>query len=231
MLMNKLPPMLKDQGVLLSLVQFEIIILARHYEARNWESKTHYSHVVTSRSLLCTSRRVDKFIFPADFIILECKAGKEISIIFGRPFLATGRTIIDVQKGELTMRCADKNEECHAIGFFDSAVEEEFAKSFESLELSNHSFKPPRPSIEDPPTLELKPLSLHLKYAYLGDNNTLSVVISAELTPDQEKKLLEVLKKSKKAPGWTIAKIKRISLAIYMHKILLEDCHGNFIEQ
>ena len=28
----------------------------------------------------------------------------DIPVLFGRPFLATGRTLIDVQKGELTMR-------------------------------------------------------------------------------------------------------------------------------
>ena len=29
---------------------------------------------------------------------------QDIPIILGRPFLATGRTLIDMQKGELTMR-------------------------------------------------------------------------------------------------------------------------------
>ena len=40
--------------------------------------------------------RVDKFIFPADFIILDFKPDKEVPIILGRPFLATRRTLIDV---------------------------------------------------------------------------------------------------------------------------------------
>ncbi|KAJ9556038.1 hypothetical protein OSB04_010652 [Centaurea solstitialis] len=52
--------------------------------------------------------QVDKFIFPADFIILDCEVDQEVPIIFGRPFLATGRTLIDVQKGELTMRVHDQ---------------------------------------------------------------------------------------------------------------------------
>ncbi|XP_052876221.1 uncharacterized protein LOC128282046 [Gossypium arboreum] len=46
---------------------------------------------------------VDKFIFPADFVILDFEADKDVPIILGRPLLATGRTLIDVQKGELTM--------------------------------------------------------------------------------------------------------------------------------
>ena len=44
--------------------------------------------------------KVDKFIFPADFIVLDMEEDKEIPITLGRPFLATGRAMIDVQKGE-----------------------------------------------------------------------------------------------------------------------------------
>ncbi|XP_022156728.1 uncharacterized protein LOC111023573 [Momordica charantia] len=52
--------------------------------------------------------QVDKFIFPADFIILDYDADKEVPIILGRPFLATGRALVDVHKGELTMRVQDQ---------------------------------------------------------------------------------------------------------------------------
>ena len=43
--------------------------------------------------------KVDKFIFPVDFIILDMEEDKEIPIILGRPFLATGMAMIDVQWG------------------------------------------------------------------------------------------------------------------------------------
>ena len=52
--------------------------------------------------------KVDKFIFPADFIVLDMEEDKEVPIILGRPFLATGRTIIDVQQGKLTLRLDDE---------------------------------------------------------------------------------------------------------------------------
>ncbi|XP_012453456.1 uncharacterized protein LOC105775492 [Gossypium raimondii] len=57
-------------------------------------------------------------------------------------------------------------------------------RSFKSLNFLERSFKPPRPSIKDPPTLELKPLPLHLKYVYLGDNNMFLVVIFVKLKSD-----------------------------------------------
>ena len=52
--------------------------------------------------------KVDKFIFPMDFIVLDYDVDLEVPIIVGRPFLATGQTLIDVQKGELTKRVQDE---------------------------------------------------------------------------------------------------------------------------
>ncbi|KAM5584774.1 hypothetical protein ABKV19_004235, partial [Rosa sericea] len=73
------------------------------------------------------------------------------------------------------------------------------------------------------PTLELKPLPGHLKYVYLGDKETLPVIISSSLTPTQEERLVEMLKKHKTAIGWTLADIRGISPTTCVHRILLED--------
>ena len=40
--------------------------------------------------------RVGKFIFPVDFVVLEMAEDFNVPIILGRPFLATGRALIDV---------------------------------------------------------------------------------------------------------------------------------------
>ena len=45
--------------------------------------------------------KVQSFIFPADFVILDCKVDFEVPIIFGRPFLATGRALVDMEKGQM----------------------------------------------------------------------------------------------------------------------------------
>ncbi|XP_015165282.1 uncharacterized protein [Solanum tuberosum] len=45
--------------------------------------------------------KVDRFIFPADFVILDCDIDAEIPIILGRPFLATRKALMDVESGEL----------------------------------------------------------------------------------------------------------------------------------
>ncbi|KAL4284741.1 hypothetical protein GQ457_16G018120 [Hibiscus cannabinus] len=82
-----------------------------------------------------------------------------------------------------------------------------------------------KPSIEQPPKLELKQLPEQLKYAYLGNNETLPVIISSKLQADQEERLIATLRQHKEALGWTIAEIKGISPTICMHKILLDDNH------
>lgn len=52
--------------------------------------------------------KVEKFIFPADFLILDMEEDKDVQLILGRPFLATGRAIVDVQKGQLILRLGDE---------------------------------------------------------------------------------------------------------------------------
>ncbi|KAL0456225.1 UNVERIFIED_CONTAM: hypothetical protein Slati_0961700 [Sesamum latifolium] len=48
--------------------------------------------------------KVEKFIIPVDFIVLDMEEDMNMSLILGRPFLATSRALIDVQKGQLTLR-------------------------------------------------------------------------------------------------------------------------------
>ncbi|XP_070005163.1 uncharacterized protein [Nicotiana sylvestris] len=50
---------------------------------------------------------VDKFILPSNFVILDCEVEYEVPIILGRPFLATGKALVDVEAGELTFRVGD----------------------------------------------------------------------------------------------------------------------------
>ncbi|KAK4716686.1 hypothetical protein R3W88_015024 [Solanum pinnatisectum] len=45
--------------------------------------------------------KVDRFIFLANFVILDCEIDAEIPNILGRPFLATGRALVDVESGKL----------------------------------------------------------------------------------------------------------------------------------
>ncbi|CAN6726820.1 unnamed protein product [Malus baccata var. baccata] len=82
--------------------------------------------------------------------------------------------------------------------------------------------QPILPSSDQAPKLELKLLPSHLKYAHLGVNETLPVIIAADLNDTEEDKLLRVLRKYQDALGWTLADIKGISPALCMHRIFME---------
>nr|GEV70090.1 reverse transcriptase domain-containing protein [Tanacetum cinerariifolium] len=50
------------------------------------------------------SVKVGVFHFPADFVVVNFKPDPRVPLILGRCFLKTGRALIDVHKGELTLR-------------------------------------------------------------------------------------------------------------------------------
>ena len=66
------------------------------------------SHAYSEEKIEDVLVKVDKFIFPVDFLVLDFEANKYVPIILGRPFLAMGKTFINVQKWELTMRINDQ---------------------------------------------------------------------------------------------------------------------------
>ncbi|XP_015158426.1 uncharacterized protein [Solanum tuberosum] len=221
--------------------------------------------------------KVDRFIFLVDFVILDCEIDAEIPIILGRPFLDTGRALVDVESWKLNFRMNDdevtfnickfmkqpsnihvvstkdpideavasvshlmrKNEPLESVlaNYDESEVQgyEEVVGALSGLEvysrnpikldinLKNRKSPLAKPSTDEPPSLELKALPYHLKYAFLGANSTLPVIIAANLLEGQVKLLIEVLQKHIKAIGWTIANIVGIPPGICTHKIWLDS--------
>ena len=53
--------------------------------------------------------KVESFIFPADFFIVDYEVDFEVPIILERPFLTTGRALVDMEKG--LMKFLLNNEE------------------------------------------------------------------------------------------------------------------------
>ena len=63
----------------------------------------------------------------------------------------------------------------------------------------------------EPHKLELKPLPMELKYAYLEEQEQCSVVISSLLSTSQEGSLLHILRENKQTLRWKIIDLKGIS--------------------
>ena len=53
--------------------------------------------------------KVDNLYLPADFVVLDMDEDLQTPIILGRPFMATARTLIDVEVGTLTLRVQDQS--------------------------------------------------------------------------------------------------------------------------
>ncbi|GJU09862.1 putative reverse transcriptase domain-containing protein, partial [Tanacetum coccineum] len=84
--------------------------------------------------------KIDKFIFPVDFVILDMEEDHRIPIILGRPFLATAHAMIDVFNKKISFEVGDEiitfdleksmkfppsNEDtkrCHAVDIIDLSV-------------------------------------------------------------------------------------------------------------
>ena len=52
--------------------------------------------------------KVGIFIFLVGFVVIDIKEDKQVPLLLGRPFLATGAALIDVKKGQLTLRVGDE---------------------------------------------------------------------------------------------------------------------------
>ena len=52
--------------------------------------------------------KVGKFIFPMDFVVIDMEEDKQVPLLLGRPFMATGAALIDVKKGELSLRVGEE---------------------------------------------------------------------------------------------------------------------------
>ncbi|CAN6583762.1 unnamed protein product [Malus baccata var. baccata] len=168
--------------------------------------------------------KVDNLIFPADFYVLEMDESDHapsLPILFGRPFMKTAWTKIDVYNGTLSMEFDGKLDIIEFVVALES-LPKHGGKSpnFDSIPISTNKLLP---SIIQAPILDLKPLPSHVKYIFLGENETLPAIISSSLTAQEEEKLVRVLKEFKSALGWTLADIKGISPTTCMHHIFLEE--------
>ena len=57
--------------------------------------------------------KVESIIFSADFVILDCEVDFEVPIILGRTLLATGRALVDMEKGKMKFRLNNEKATFH----------------------------------------------------------------------------------------------------------------------
>ncbi|KAL6553812.1 hypothetical protein OROMI_019485 [Orobanche minor] len=94
--------------------------------------------------------KVDKFIFPADFIIIDMEEDQDIPIILGRPFLATGRAIINVEEGKLILRIQDEHVVFNILKTSKNSSTENYSLKIDAIKAMGNEPSGNTPS-EDPP--------------------------------------------------------------------------------
>jgi len=52
--------------------------------------------------------KVDIFLFPVDFVVMDIEKDVEVPLILGRPFMKTAKVIIDIDKGRLKVCVQDE---------------------------------------------------------------------------------------------------------------------------
>ena len=127
--------------------------------------------------------------------------------------------MLDILDEELT-ECAEEQEEVDM-----KFVQGYWRRRNEILPLVT------KEEISEPQKIDLKPLSIELKYAYLEDHEQCPVVISGLLSTAKENSLLQVLKQNKKALGWRVSDLKGISPTVFTHHIYLEEKENSVRQQ
>ncbi|XP_070007999.1 uncharacterized protein [Nicotiana sylvestris] len=140
-----------------------------------------------------------------DFVILDYEVDYEVSIILGRPFIATGKVLVDVEAGELTFQVGDEKVDFHVCKSMKQPNSSKVCSFVDLVMAVIVDDTSAMINVEDP--LEAVLLNLDVDTT------------------------LAVLQKWKKAIGWILSDIRRISPAFCMHKIILEDDAKPSLEQ
>nr|GEZ74735.1 hypothetical protein [Tanacetum cinerariifolium] len=178
------------------------------------------------------SVKVGLFYFPADFVVIDFEPDPRVLLILERCFLKNGRALIDVHKGELTLRIENKAitynldqtssdflffQEADAfLGLKDDPNSPKFNPFYYDPEgdiillEAILNTKTVKSSVNKPPEVELKDLPPHLEYAFLEGDNKLLVIIAKELGDEEKSALIKVLKSRKRAIAWNLSDIQEV---------------------
>nr|GEY37727.1 reverse transcriptase domain-containing protein [Tanacetum cinerariifolium] len=175
--------------------------------------------------------KVGTFHFPADFVIVDFDADPRVPLILGRSFLKTGRALIDVFEGELTLHVgkeaitfnldqtsrysANHNDmTAKRIDFIDMACEEYSQEVLGFFDIiASGSPTPYYDPIVSTTSSTLTPFGnsdflLEEVDAFLEGDDKLPVIIAKDLSVEEKTALITVLKPHKRAIAWKLFDIK-----------------------
>ncbi|GJR92686.1 reverse transcriptase domain-containing protein [Tanacetum coccineum] len=182
--------------------------------------------------------KIDKFILPIDFVILDMREDSKIPIILGRPFLATVRAMIDVFNKKIMLRVGNKEElleddqldsflvnnleESINISIADDIVESRICiqcikevntpysrETIRTNKAQNEHLYSASANEIDEKRPTLKDLPSQLEYAYLKGDESCPLIISSKLTEKEKVSLFRGSRRTKNR--WEIQTIYYVS--------------------
>ena len=108
------------------------------------------------------------------------------------------------------------------LGAIDFADDQDIDACVEEVMMIDEKARYEELPMEEP-TLELKTLPSTLKYAFLDEEQAKPVIISSNLDMKKEEQLLEVLRQTEEAIGWTLTDLKGLDPSPCTYRIFLED--------
>ncbi|GAU43677.1 hypothetical protein TSUD_302400 [Trifolium subterraneum] len=172
------------------------------------------------------------------------------SLLLGRPFLATGRALIDVEMGELMLRTDeektmfnvfeamkrhDDDSDCFRVDVIEEVVENVHVEEQPSPPLERvpvNSTEKVEDEFEEEIELCLRQLEVTLVNTNpkvevwsetKEEDNSNPAIISSSLARLEEAKLLRILRANKEATGWKHSDLQGSSPTHCMHKVELEE--------
>ncbi|GKD33209.1 hypothetical protein Tco_1248718 [Tanacetum coccineum] len=165
-----------------------------------------------------------QFLIPCDFsefdsyLDLADLADPRVPLILGRPFLRTAHALID---GDILILEALLNSDTlppqpnQGDYLPENRRDLKIVEPKKSLIEYATSYEPK----DEFPEVKLKELPSHLEYAFLEENNKLPVIISKDLSQDENTSLVNILKNRKQAIAWKLSDIRGIDPEFCSHKI------------
>ncbi|XP_023734078.1 uncharacterized protein LOC111881931 [Lactuca sativa] len=129
---------LTDSGASINLMSFSFFKKLNLSEPRPVNMKIHLADKTTIHPRgVCEDLliKIDKFIFPVDFVVLDMEEDPEIPIILGRSFLNTACALIDVCESTLTLRVGDESAIFRALP--EAKQEEEGKEDISFIDLDD----------------------------------------------------------------------------------------------
>ncbi|GJT53685.1 DNA-directed DNA polymerase [Tanacetum coccineum] len=140
--------------------------------------------------------KIDKFVLPVDFVILDMREDSRILIILGRPFLATARAMINVFNKKITLKVrseevifdvdqlmkkpSTEDDECYGFDDLDAVIQSTAQERLENDNLEDDINRPDSENHGPNSEIPIRRID-HINIPYLQETHEQEEMLSKHL--------------------------------------------------